>query len=110
VQPFDYAPDRGLSRAERRDLLDDILSKLKKAPVEPRAWSLTYTDPATLGGQAAFLYALAHNKVITDPVEGTFTVYDTDDTTVLYVADLWQDAAGTTPYSGSGSERRDQMA
>jgi hypothetical protein len=30
-----------------RDLLDDILSKLKKAPVEPRAWSLTYTDPAT---------------------------------------------------------------
>ena len=24
VQPFDYAPDRGLSRAERRDLLDDL--------------------------------------------------------------------------------------
>jgi hypothetical protein len=30
-----------------RDLLDDILSKLKKAPVEPRAWSFTYLDPAT---------------------------------------------------------------
>jgi GTP-binding protein len=24
VQPFDYAPDRSLSRAERRDLLDDL--------------------------------------------------------------------------------------
>jgi hypothetical protein len=24
VQPFDYAPDRGLSRSERRELLDDI--------------------------------------------------------------------------------------
>jgi len=69
-----------------------------------------YTDPATLGGQAAFMYALAHNKVVTDPAAGTFTVYDTDDTTVLYVADLWQDAAGTTPYAGSGAERRDRMA
>lgn len=69
-----------------------------------------YDDPATFGAQAAFLYALGHNKVITDPAAGTYTVYDTDDTTVLYVADLWQDAAGTTPYSGSGAERRDQLA
>lgn len=69
-----------------------------------------YDDPATFGAQAAFLYALGHNKVVTDPAAGTFTVYDTDDTTVLYVADLWQDAAGTTPYSGSGAERRDQLA
>jgi len=59
--------------------------------------------------QGALLYALAHNRVVTDPVAGTFTVYDEDDTTVLYTADLWADADGTTPYSGSGAERRDRL-
>ena len=59
--------------------------------------------------EGAFLYAVAHNRVVTDPVAGTFTVYDTDDTTVLYTADLWADASGTTPYSGSGAERRDRL-
>lgn len=69
-----------------------------------------HTDTDTLGGQARFLYLLAHNKVITDPAAGTFTVYDEDGTTALFTADLWQDAAGTTPYAGSGSERRDEFA
>ena len=59
--------------------------------------------------QGQFLYAVAHNRVVTDPVAGTFTVYDDDDTTVLYVADLWEDAAGTTPYQGSGADRRDRI-
>ena len=60
--------------------------------------------------EGSFLYALAHNKIVTDPAAGTFTVYDTDGTTVLYVADLYQDAAGVTPYAGAGSERRDEFA
>ena len=59
--------------------------------------------------QGQFLYAIAHNRVVTDPVSGTFTVYASDDTTVLYSADLWQDAAGTTPYVGSGADRRDRL-
>lgn len=59
--------------------------------------------------EGAFLYAIAHNRVVTDPVAGTFTVYDTDDTTVLFTAALWADADGTTPYSGSGAERRDRL-
>ncbi len=69
-----------------------------------------YDDPDTFGGQLGFLYALGHNKVVTDPAAGTYTVYAEDDVTVLYVADLWQDAAGTTPYAGSGAERRDRLA
>lgn len=60
--------------------------------------------------EGAFLYALAHNRIVTDPVAGTFTVYDDDGVTVLYVADLWQDAAGATPYAGSGADRRDAFA
>lgn len=37
------------------------------------------------------------------------TVYDVDGTTVLYVADLFQDAAGATPYAGAGAERRERF-
>jgi hypothetical protein len=59
--------------------------------------------------QGAFLYAVAHNRVVTDPAAGTYTVYAADDVTVAYVADLWQDAAGTTPYSGAGADRRDRL-
>lgn len=60
--------------------------------------------------EGAFLYAVAHHRVVTDPAAGTYTVYDTDDTTVLYVADLWENAAGSIPYAGSGAERRDRFA
>ncbi len=60
--------------------------------------------------EGALLYALAHNRVVTDPAAGTFTVYAEDDVTVLFTADLWADASGTTPYSGSGAERRDRLA
>jgi len=28
---------------------------------------------------------------------------------VLYVADLWEDAAGTVAYSGTGAQRRDRL-
>lgn len=67
-------------------------------------------DAVWAAPEGSFIYALMHNKVITDPVGGTFTVYDTDGTTVLYVADLYQDAAGATPYAGAGSERREEFA
>lgn len=59
--------------------------------------------------QGRFLYAIGHNKVITDPAAGTYTVYDTDDTTILYTADLWEDADGTVAYTGTGAQRRDRM-
>ena len=59
--------------------------------------------------QGRFLYAVGHNRVVTDPAAGTFTVYDADDTTVLYVADLWEDADGAIAYSGSGAQRRDRL-
>lgn len=75
-------------------------SDLSPESLSSAVWS---TDEARL------LYALAHNRVVTDPATGTFTVYDVDDSTVLYQADLWADADGTTPYAGSGAERRDRL-
>lgn len=69
-----------------------------------------YTNMDTFGGQANFLYLLAHNKTITDPIAGTMTIYDTDGVTPLYVADLYENTAGTQTYRGQGADRRDEFA
>lgn len=63
----------------------------------------------TLGQVLGLLTRVARNRTVTDPVAGTITVYDDDDATPLFVADLWDDAAGTTPYSGAGADRRDRL-
>lgn len=63
----------------------------------------------SMGEAVNIIAAILRNKTITDPVAGTFTVYDTDGTTVLLEGDLFQDAAGTTPYAGSGAERRERL-
>lgn len=53
---------------------------------------------------------ITQNKLVTDPVAGTITVYDDDGVTVLLTAPLWQDVAGTTRYAGAGADRRDKLA
>lgn len=60
----------------------------------------------TMGGTLGLLAQLARNKTVTDPQAGTITVYDTDGTTVLYTAPLYEDAAGTVPYRGQGADHR----
>lgn len=59
--------------------------------------------------EGAFIYALQHSKVITDPIAGTMTVYASDGTTPLYTAALKKDASGSLPYSGTGAERRERF-
>lgn len=63
----------------------------------------------TIGEALSLVTRLLRNKTITDPTGGTLTVYADDDTTPLVTADLYADAAGTTPYAGSGAERRDRL-
>jgi hypothetical protein len=52
---------------------------------------------------------ILRNKLITDPATGTMRLYDDDGTTLLLEADVFQDAAGTTPYQGQGAERRERL-
>jgi len=57
------------------------------------------------------LRKLLQNKQITDPVAGKHRVYDDDDITVLLEADIFEDAAGTTPYDANSTqiERREKL-
>lgn len=52
---------------------------------------------------------LLRNKLITDPGTGVMTLYDNDGSTVLLSGNLFQDAAGSTPYAGAGAERRERL-
>jgi hypothetical protein len=85
---------------------------LTAAEIADAVWDETMADhvlTGSFGEGAGFLYYVNHHKVITDPTAGTYDVYAEDDVTVIFTGSLWQDAAGTTPYSGAGAERRDRL-
>ena len=87
-------------------------STLSPESLAASVWSAVTADNASVGsmGEAlSFAQIVLRNKTVTDPTAGTVTVYDTDGTTVLYVADLFQDAAGLTAYAGAGAERRERL-
>jgi hypothetical protein len=52
---------------------------------------------------------LLKNKTITDPVTGIITVYDDDDSTPLFTANIFENVAGTQPYQGQGIDRRNRL-
>ena len=82
-------------------------------PVTPTdIWSYdlgAITDVTKMAGALRFMYLIQNNKTITDPVTGDMVVYDDDGTSVLFSVNLFEDAAGTTPYQGNGAERREKF-
>ncbi len=59
--------------------------------------------------QVVVLRKLMLNRLETDPVTGIMTVYDDDDTTVLFTSQLYEDILAIQTYRGRGSERREQL-
>lgn len=75
-------------------------------------WSALLSDfsgDATMGAAIALLLKVARNRQVVSQGTGKLTVYDDDNTTVLLEGNVYRDAAGTTPYSGDGIERRDKL-
>ncbi len=69
------------------------------------------TSAAALATAAtqALIEKILKNKTVTDPVAGTITVYDTDDVTPLFTANIFENVAGSQPYQGTGIDRRDRL-
>lgn len=87
-------------------------TELSPQSLASAVWSslaASFNEAGTMGEALNFAHIAARNKVVTDPAAGTITIYDTDGTTVLYSADLWQNAAGTVAYAGAGAERRERL-
>jgi len=96
------------------ELAAEILPYTELSPqaLATAVWDALATDSnlsGSMGEVVQVVQAILRNKTITDPIAGTFTVYAEDGTTVLLTGDLFQDAAGTTPYAGSGAERRERL-
>lgn len=64
---------------------------------------------ATLDARMALVTKILRNKTVTNPSNGTMTVYDDDGTTPLLVAPLFEDAAGTQTYRGQGADHRGRL-
>lgn len=115
--PFTELSPEGLanavwsSLASQYNISGTIGNKINSASAAGDPWS---ADLSSYGiGTAGYLMALqakiARNKMITDPSTGVLTVFDDDGATPLLTANIFKDAAGTTPYNGTGAERRERL-
>ena len=68
------------------------------------------TEVATLGTNVLLALKLLRNKVTTDPSTGLMTIYDDDNTTALYTANIYEDVAGSVAFDGAGANRRNRLA
>lgn len=87
-------------------------STLSPESLAASVWASLAADNSgagSMGEALSFAHIALRNKTVTDPTAGTITIYDTDGTTVLYMADLFENAAGTIAYAGAGAERRERL-
>lgn len=73
--------------------------------IETGESGLTPTESLTL----ELVKKLLANRTETDPVAGTYTVYDDDDVSPLLQGNLWEDIAASQSYQGQGADRRDRL-
>lgn len=95
ADPFDrplFAPTLGGFTVLLRNVVSDL--------VDPQVARLNVDDVITLR-------KIIQNRTHTDPATGIMTVYDDDNTTVLFTASLYEDVAAATPYA-AGSTRIDR--
>jgi len=69
---------------------------------------LTTTESTQLG-QIDVVIKLFTNRMETNPSTGVLTIYDDDDTTVLYSGNIYEDILATQLYRGQGLERRNKL-
>jgi len=72
------------------------------------ALAANHVAAGSFGEVVQLIEKLLRNRVVTDPVAGTMTVYDDDNVAILFVTNIFEDAAGTLPYKGEGIDRKDR--
>jgi len=87
-------------------------NKLNSAGGASDPWGVTLSnyDPGTAGNIILLIQKILRNKTVTDPSNGTITVYDDDGVAELLTANLFEDVAGTQAYRDKGADRRERLA
>ncbi len=70
--------------------------------------SADHVTSETFGAKNLLIEQILRNKLVTDPVTGTMTLYD-DAGTPLLTADIFEDTPGSVPYRGQGVERKERL-
>jgi len=81
--------------------------------VETQVSGLTNSESTMLSNadaQLGNLRKLMQNRMETNPTTGLMTIYDDDDTTVLFSGNIYEDVAASTLYRGRGIERRNRLS
>lgn len=105
------------ARALKLDSIDSILQFSANASsqadyIVEMFNGASYDVPAVLNSISYIVnkhLKLDTNKVVTDPITHTYTVYDDDGTTVLLSGMLYEDPGGQTPYRAQGVSRREML-
>lgn len=98
--------------ASQYNVSGTIGNKINSASAAGDPWSADLGGYAagTAGHLMAIQAKIARNKMVTDPATGVMTIFDDDGVTPLLTANIFKDAAGSTPYDGTGAERRERLA
>lgn len=76
--------------------------------IETGTSGLTATESSQLA-EIDNVRKLMQNRMETDPVSGILTIYDDDDTTILYSGNIYEDVLASQLYRGQGIERRNRL-
>lgn len=79
------------------------------ADVVDNSTGATVVTDRTVNDSLERLEKVSRNKTVTDPTTGIMTVYDDDDVTVLFTAQLYEDAGELQTYRGQGAEVRERL-
>ena len=71
-------------------------------------WAEAVRGTDTAGDTLVLIERLLRNKLVTDPVSGTVTLYD-DAGGILLQGNLYEGTGATQPYRGQGAERRERL-
>lgn len=73
------------------------------------AVSTLTTNVSNLDARLVLVEKILRNKSVTNPSNGTMTIYDDDGVTPLLVAPIYEDVGGSITYRGQGANRRDRL-
>lgn len=71
-------------------------------------WS--HIGATTMATKLAIVEKVLRNRSVTDPATGLMTVYDDDNVSVLFTAQIYEDVSGSQAYRGQGVNRRERFS
>lgn len=90
------------------DTLGDLAIHVSSTGADPTDMVLL-VEGGQLDVDTSIISKILRNKVVTDPSTGVMTIYDDDNTSVLYQGNIFEDVGALQRYRGKGAELRERL-